>query len=876
MSLGRLDRFTLLERIGSGATGIVFRGWDPSLEREVALKVLASALAIDPVQRARLLRGARAEARLVHTNIAACHEIGEAVPDPPGLLAHDARDGALPYVAMEFVPGEDLDAHMHGRPLPLREALAIAAQIAAGLEAAHARGVVHRDLKPGNVRVREDGVVKICDFGLAHLGPDPRAAPDAPTLIVDRSVPGFVGTVLYMAPEQASGGVVDARSDLFSLGVVMYEMVTGHRPFGGADLASALHAIAEQEPPPLAAFADGVPAPLQALVTRLLAKHPRDRCASAAEVREAIEALRTRDAPVPRAARPRRPRSRVLAGLAGAALLVAAFAWWSLEGRIPLGHATPSLAVLGFENLSGDSAVAALGAGLAADLAGELVQAHHVNVSPEVDVLHLPAAERTPQGAARRLGVSAVLTGTLRRSGDAGRLQAQLVDGHTGFVTWSASYALAPATAYAVKQQLAVALAGALGRPALARGAAGAVPAPPADAYASYLRGLQALADLDDPGARERADEAFARATELAPAFALAWAGRARALAWRYDHEKRPALLAEADACVARALVLAPELGPARLARARVQRARGQFAPAIADLDAMTRANPADDDAWVTLASVRAQAGDVAGADTCLLRAVVLRPASVPAWRALANLRLRSGRYAAAREAFARVIALEPGQNAGWVGLASADLMEGRFAEAAAAFRRLPRQVTSAALASNMATAFYFSGRLDEALGAARLAVALEPKNSTLRANLGDCLRRLKRADEAHAEYAGAVALDMADLRVAPHDPRALALAVLHLAQSGACERAWSTYRTHRTLMPDRDVEVQRCLAKAFALCGRRDEAVAALRCMAAQGATTDLLRAEDEFASLRSDSGFRALFPPAPQVPAPPTDRPR
>ena len=258
MSLGRLGEYEILERIGQGGMGVVFRARDTRLDRVVALKALSEALAADPESRARLVREARAEASLSHPNIATCFEVGMAAPSPADLLnpgTPGPHAEQISFLAMEFVPGEDLLDLIERGPLRVSRVIELALQIASGLEAAHGSGVVHRDLKPSNVRVTPGGEVKILDFGLARVRTPADRKPGHDTLEYQTSEGRIMGTAPYMSPEQGQGKSVDPRSDLFSFGVLLYQLTTGKLPFTGNSALEVFYATAFEDPAPLARYA---------------------------------------------------------------------------------------------------------------------------------------------------------------------------------------------------------------------------------------------------------------------------------------------------------------------------------------------------------------------------------------------------------------------------------------------------------------------------------------------------------------------------------------------------------------------------------------------------------------------------------------------
>ena len=274
-----LGPYRVLEKLGEGGMGEVYRAHDSRLGRDVALKVLPAEFAADPERLQRFEREARATAALSHPNILAVYDLG-------------SYEGT-PYIVEELVEGESLRERLSGGPFPVTSAVELASQIARGLAAAHEKHIVHRDLKPDNVIVTRDGVAKILDFGLAKFV-DPRSPDDSETLT--RAPAGetesgrVLGTIAYMAPEQARGAAVDHRADIFALGVVLYEMLAGSRPFAGVGAIDTLSAILKDDPKPLPST---VPSGLQGVVHRCLEKRPDDRFATAREVLAALQATTT-------------------------------------------------------------------------------------------------------------------------------------------------------------------------------------------------------------------------------------------------------------------------------------------------------------------------------------------------------------------------------------------------------------------------------------------------------------------------------------------------------------------------------------------------------------------------------------------------------
>src|SRR4051812_20187867 len=340
----RLGAYEILTPIGAGGMGEVYRARDTRLGREVAIKVITDGLATDPDALARFEREARAIAALSHPNIVALHDVG--------------REHGAAFAVMELLDGESLDRRVAAADLPWKTALEIAAAVADGLASAHARGIVHRDLKPGNIFITHDGLVKIVDFGLATEAAFQRTS----GRVGMETAPGVIfGTVGYMSPEQVRGEPADHRSDIFSLGCVLYEMLARERPFPGDAAPEVFAAILRDQPRDLAAHGRGIPVRVEALVRRCLEKNPDHRFQSARDLAFTLRDIRSDSGHATGAGaggiRALRPGLRLAPLIMlGVLVVVATIFWLAGEARSVFVRSTPirALAVLPLESASGD------------------------------------------------------------------------------------------------------------------------------------------------------------------------------------------------------------------------------------------------------------------------------------------------------------------------------------------------------------------------------------------------------------------------------------------------------------------------------------------------------------------------------------------
>jgi len=453
----RLGPYEVVGSLGAGGMGEVYRARDTRLGREVALKVLLGRLADDPSARSRFEREARAVAALSHPNILAIHDFG--------------IEGGICYSVTELLSGETLRARLDRESLSWRKAVDLATAVADGLGAAHSRGIVHRDLKPENVFLTEDGRVKILDFGLARQQPETAVEAESARATVTATEPGTVlGTVTYMSPEQVRGLPVDARSDLFSFGSVLYEMVTGRRAFPGKTSADAMAAILKESPPDPSDSGKTIPLALSRVITRCLEKSPDERFQSARDLTYALREIASASAASIQmsgvaTAELAAHRGRVAAIVAGvivlAASLVLAFDVGGLRNRLTVGKGSTirSLAVLPLQNLSGDPSQEYFADGMTEELITRLAQVSGLRVTSRTSVMSYRDTKKRLPEIARELGVDSVVEGSVSRADDKVRVTAQLIDGASDRHLWAQTYERDLRDVLALESEIAQAVA---------------------------------------------------------------------------------------------------------------------------------------------------------------------------------------------------------------------------------------------------------------------------------------------------------------------------------------------------------------------------------------------------------------------------------
>jgi len=850
----RVGAYEIIAPLGAGGMSVLYRARDPRLNREVAIKFLAERHSANDERLKRFDREARAASALNHPHIITVYEISE----------HEGH----PFIAMELVEGKSLRGILADGAPSLRRLLTIAVQMADGLAAAHERGIIHRDLKPENVMIAKNGYVKILDFGLAKLEPE-SVSPDEDTAKLEfETTPGLVmGTAAYMSPEQARGLSIDHRSDQFSLGTILYEMLTGRRPFEGTTSIDLLAAIVYREPEKVSNLNPRVPNSLEWIVERCLRKDPEDRYDSTADLSRELALTRDRLSDVTPTPTPPDPVESVpkskarpkgaIAGAVALAIVVGAAGMWIATKKAPEAprgvasehSATIYLAVLPFRDASPEKLGASLGEGFAQTVSARL------GGSKAIRLMSASGTESSTRGGddarviCRETGANRLLRGSLQRSGETLRVTWTIVDA-TGLQIAGDALEGKFAELFEIQDRLAADVIESFGGESAPR--PGNEVTKGSFRQDRYLEAVGYLVRNENPASVDAAIEILSGLGDSGTV--LATLSRAYLAKRMITDDPKYGNLA-VEACE-RALATGERSPEIYTTIGEVKGLVGKQQEAIDAFRSALQMQRDYGDAMIGLARALADHGDEKAAEQTYRQAIALRPNLWIGHNHLGVFYLVRGRLPEAIKAFEAALALTPDNIRILNNLGAAYHQVGRHDDALRTFARSITERPNAVAYSNRGTCLYFLGRYDESADDFERATALNADSWLLFVNLGDAYRWSDtRKAKAREAYEHGIELGEKDLALRPRDGSSLGTLAATWAKMGDARRATTLASLAVEAAPD-DAFALYAAGVAYELAGDRPRAVETLASALDKGYSLNEVELDPELSGLRSAPG--------------------
>jgi len=859
------SRYRIEALLGQGGMGRVYKAFDKQLERTVAIKVVRQgAMGSDEALR-RFKQELLLASKVSHKNILRIHDLGEV--------------GDVKFISMAFVDGPDLHQILHDAPKPpLQRALNFARQLAEALSAAHAEGVVHRDLKPQNILVAKGDHLYVSDFGLAKSFEE-----DAPSMT---RTGAFMGTPRYMSPEQVEGNPADQRSDIYSYGLILYEMATGDIPFNGETTLKLMYQRIQQLPKSPKLLNPELPDWYVGVIMRCLERDPATRYQTADEVLLDLQAGRSAAVSVAAAAPagaartvqiqiPTFAHKRWVWAVAGLlAVVILAFAippvrhmilgnrtgGGSRSGEIPSLDQGRFVAILPFRVLGDEKALDYVAEGLNEALSTKLFQLKDLHLASETAVEKVSDKDPT-QKIAHALGVNLIVTGLVQGSADNMRIIINLDDVTSGKRTWTQEFSGVPKDLLTIEDQISAQLVTALAvKPSNEElASASQRPTENVQAYDLYLRGRNSLR-AHDAKSTQAAMDFFDQALKEDPSFALAYTGIADASLRMQKIHKDAIWTQKALAAAQQAEVLNDKLPEVHNVLGSVYQATGKYNEAIAELKRALALQPTSDEAYRRLGAAYLVSGDGAHAIESFQKAIELNPYFWVNQNDLGNACFQLGDYPKALQAFQQVTVLEPDMASGYENIGNVYLQQAKYQDAIPHFQKALQIEPYFSTYSNLGTAYFFLKQYSNAQEMFQKAVELNPNDTVTRVNLADAYRGAGKQDEARSVYQQAVSLGYKELETNPRDANVMSEIALAYAKMGNGQEALNSI--HRALAIDHD-NVNRIYAEAQidAILGHADEAIKTLGMALDKHYPADFVEGDPDLANLQASPKFHELI---------------
>jgi serine/threonine protein kinase/tetratricopeptide (TPR) repeat protein len=842
-----LGHYRIVEKIGAGGMGVVFRARDERLERDVALKVLPKQVLLTEAARRQFRREAMSLARITDPHVAMAFDFGQ--------------DNGINYLVTEYVPGTTLEAKLAGRPLPEAEVLQLGKQLASGLEAAHKEGVIHRDLKPSNLKVTPDGRLKILDFGLAYMLRTKTEVSETAPLTETYS---DAGRLPYMGPEQVKGQTPDERADLWSAGVVLYEMSTGKHPFGDTTGARLVAAILDQAPTPPRVANSRISEGLERIILRTLQKDPTERYQSAGDLRIDLASLATGTTPI----YPKPPSStmwrRWLAIAIAVLVVFGLIAWLRHRSKAPALDAR-MMAVLPFESVANDATTNALGLGLTETVTARLVRAVDGGTLQLVSTRDLVAhGVKTSEQAQREFGTDLVLEGSLQQNGARIRITWSLVNPHTHTQLAANSITGDTNDIFGLQDTIfddVFAKLHQANNPARWQKWEERPDTKPA-AYDFYLRGRGYLEDYKNQDNIDNAIAEFQRAIAIDPNYASAYAAMGLAYNTGFQWKNRDKdWVQKAHTHCEHALAITPELAEGHTCMGDVFLLTGLYAEAVKEFQRSLDLDHSSDETLRSLADAYQRLGEPSAAEVAYRKAVALRPNYWGVYSAFGTFYSNQARYSDAAGMFKKAIQLAPLNYSGYSNLGAMYLMFGQYQQGVDALKQSIALRPTGAAYGNLGAIYFYMHRYTDSADSVQQSLSIDPKDWLNWGNLGDTLFQIPaRRAEAMSAYQRAIELAKPRLEVNPRDASILAFTADYYALLDQ-ERPAREHLARALEIAPADADVLFRAAILYSHFGNRRQTVEYLTKSVAAGYPRTVIRDTPDFDWLRGDPRVRAIL---------------